>query len=61
MAASTKTDITTEQRRLLENYDPAIKEAGLADVLQDIIDVLNAHASEIDANTAEIATKADAT
>ena len=49
MAASTHSDITTEQRRLLENYDPAIKEAGLADIIQGIIDTLNAHATEIDA------------
>jgi len=38
---TTLVNLTTEQERLLEEYDPAIKEAGLADKIKEIIDSNN--------------------
>ena len=48
MAAQTIEKLTDEQKRLLNNYDPALVEAGLATKLDEILTVLNQHAAEID-------------
>lgn len=49
MAATTHTDLTDAQKKLLDDYDPAMSKASLSGIIQDIIDTLNAHADEIDA------------
>jgi len=38
---ATISNLTDTQKRMLEDYDPAIKEAGLADLLDDLIDSNN--------------------
>lgn len=48
MAAQTISSLTDAQKKLIDDYDPAMKQAALSDILQDIIDTLNQHATEID-------------